>query len=267
VQLFILLDSFGADLSTGDTPSVGMETVYRDDIKCLDTVQPHLADYGRLLLASLQGEPLLAPPGISKANSAVTIFDWDDTILCTSFLSSLDFPAEMPVNVKPLMQVIEDQASSLLLEALALGPVYIVTNAVDGWVMDSAAQHLPGLLPLLSRVTVISARGAHAHLYPDSPGLWKICAFFDLLNDIDFHAFQDIIVIGDSFYEMVAGEAVRNVFADVRVKLVKFKENPSAEVLSQQLTSLLLCFKELASTPIHNLFWRFDEGSNLELHL
>ena len=28
-------------------------------------------------------------------------------ILCTSVLSSLDFPAEMPVNVKPLMQVID----------------------------------------------------------------------------------------------------------------------------------------------------------------
>ena len=36
---WIGLFHFGADLSTGDTPSVGMETVYRDDIKCLDTVQ------------------------------------------------------------------------------------------------------------------------------------------------------------------------------------------------------------------------------------
>lgn len=63
-------------------------------------------------------------------------------------MSSLDFPAEMPANVKPLMQDIEDQACHLLSEALAYGPTYIVTNAVDGWVLDSAAQHLPGLLSL-----------------------------------------------------------------------------------------------------------------------
>ena len=49
------------------------------------------------------------------------------------------------------------------------------------------------------------------------------------------------MVIGDSLYEMVAGQTVRDIFSDLRVKLVKLKENPSAEALCQQLTSLLMC--------------------------
>ena len=47
-----------------------------------------------------------------------------------------------------------------------------VTNAVSGWVQDSAAQHLPGLLPLLSRVTALQLHNARdAHDVHDTPGL------------------------------------------------------------------------------------------------
>ncbi|CAJ1371467.1 unnamed protein product [Effrenium voratum] len=242
-----------------------METVYRDDIKCLDeTVQPHLADAS--LWLALQGETLLAPPGLSKSDSTVTIFDWDDTILCTSLLSTLGFPTEVPGDVKSVMKEIEDQACSLLTEALALGPTYIVTNAVSGWVQDSAAQHLPGLLPLLSRVTVISARSAYAYLYPDEPSLWKTCTFYNLVKGTTLHEFRDVIVVGDSLYEICAGQLLGNLFPDLCVKLVKLQENPSPETISQQLGSLMLCYKLVASNP-SSLYWRLDEGSGQELQL
>lgn len=253
--------------SEGRKFSSQMATVYRDDIKCLDeTLQPHLADLGSLLLA--QAETFFAPPGLCKSNTAVTIFDWDDTILCTSLLSSLDFPAEMPVNIKPLMEEMEDRAYRLLSEALALGPVYIVTNAVKGWVEDSAAQHLPGLMPLLSQLTVVSAREQFGYQNPD-PGSWKKCAFLNLLKDIDFHQFQDIIVIGDSLYEMEAGLLMRNLFGlayHLRIKLIKLKENPSAEVLSQQMDFLLGCFNLVALLP-YDFYLRLEDGCDLEFQL
>jgi len=238
--------------------------VYRDDIKCLDETVQTLADAS--LWLALDGETLLKPPGLSKTDSTVTIFDWDDTLLCTSLLTNLGFPDEVPSNFKASMQEIEDRAHRLISEALELGPTYIVTNAVSGWVQDSAAQHLPGLLPLLSRVTVISARGAYAYLYPDQPGLWKTCTFYNLVRDTDLHQFRDLIVIGDSFYEMVAGQLLRDMFLDLRVKLIKLKESPSPEVLSQQLAAMLLCYKQVASNST-NIYWRLDEGCDLELKM
>eukprot|EP00440_Ansanella_granifera_P072908 gb/GFBE01079121.1/.p1 GENE.gb/GFBE01079121.1/~~gb/GFBE01079121.1/.p1 ORF type:complete len:267 (+),score=42.65 gb/GFBE01079121.1/:1-801(+) len=207
---------------------------------------------------------LLQPPQQLYHASTVTIFDWDDTILCTSVLDSLGFPAEVPGDSKAVLQLIEDQARSLLLQALCLGPTYIVTNAMSGWVEESAARHLPGLLPLLSRVTVISARSAYAYLYPDQPGLWKTCAFFNLVKDTDGHQCRDLIVIGDSFYEMNAAQALCTIFANLRVKLIKLKEIPSLDDLFQQLITMLAWYKQVADCP-SELFWRLDEACGRQI--
>jgi hypothetical protein len=43
-----------------------------------------------------------------------------------------------------------------------------------GWVELSAARFFPSILPLLSQVTVISARTAFEHLFPESPLRWKV---------------------------------------------------------------------------------------------
>lgn len=71
-----------------------------------------------------------------------------------------------------------------------------------------------------------------------------MCAFYSLLSEIDVYQrlvsawsaknfkgsyrCRDLVVIGDSLYEMVAGQTVRDIFSDLRVKLVKLKEQLNA---------------------------------------
>lgn len=67
------------------------------------------------------------------------IFDWDDTILCTTFITphqrlifdeSIPFPPALAERLDELDKV----ACELLQKAKKLGKTYIVTNAAEGWV-------------------------------------------------------------------------------------------------------------------------------------
>lgn len=68
---------------------------------------------------------------------AVFIFDWDDTVLCTSYLSSMQF-LEINNDAKNLLKKLDDISSNLLSKVVAKGEVYIITNAAKGWVEYSS---------------------------------------------------------------------------------------------------------------------------------
>jgi hypothetical protein len=69
--------------------------------------------------------------------TVVFIFDWDDTILCTSSLSSMHF-LEINNDAKNLLKKLDDTSSMLLSKVVAKGDVYIITNAAKGWVEHSS---------------------------------------------------------------------------------------------------------------------------------
>eukprot|EP00441_Pelagodinium_beii_P042162 CAMPEP_0197641310 /NCGR_PEP_ID=MMETSP1338-20131121/15311_1 /TAXON_ID=43686 ORGANISM="Pelagodinium beii, Strain RCC1491" /NCGR_SAMPLE_ID=MMETSP1338 /ASSEMBLY_ACC=CAM_ASM_000754 /LENGTH=227 /DNA_ID=CAMNT_0043214271 /DNA_START=17 /DNA_END=700 /DNA_ORIENTATION=- len=184
-----------------------------------------------------------------KSSSPLTIFDWDDTLLCSTFIESLGegkYP-EVPDMAKELLQHIEHQAYRLLWQAISLGDVCIVTNADALWIYNSAAKYLPGLLPLFNLVTIISARDLFEENYPGEPGRWKLLAFFNLTSQRDISLIDQFVVIGDATYEIDAARAVGEQFSAVQVKTVKLKENPTAVQVLYQLHELSDAFPGLVS--------------------
>ena len=76
------------------------------------------------------------------------IFDWDDTILCTTFLVPyqryvLDYTLKLPTQLKDKMKELDEVAYQLLRESKQFGKTYIVTNAAEGWVELSSSRFLP----------------------------------------------------------------------------------------------------------------------------
>ena len=76
----------------------------------------------------------LRPQDKPKTSQTCIIFDWDDTILCTTFLAphqhliyepNLKFPPTLQKRLSELDEV----ADELLIKAKTFGRVYIVTNA------------------------------------------------------------------------------------------------------------------------------------------
>lgn len=168
------------------------------------------------------------------SHQTVIIFDWDDTLLCTSFLHRVQI-AYMPPSVKTLLQEIEKRVIALLELALSYGQTFIITNAENGWVEHSAARYLPGLLPMLQNVHVVSARSRCIAEYPDEVSQWKTKTFLEVQRQLDSQVIANLVSLGDSHFEMDAVVAMGQEFETATIKTVKFQESPSAcDLLKQQ---------------------------------
>mmetsp|Transcript_62464 Transcript_62464/g.111624 ORF Transcript_62464/g.111624 Transcript_62464/m.111624 type:complete len:439 (+) Transcript_62464:1-1317(+) len=170
------------------------------------------------------------------SHQTVIIFDWDDTLLCTSFLNFVEVES-LPSSVKRALAQIEKNATTLLKLAISLGQTFIVTNAARGWVEYSASQYVPGLLSMLQHVPVVSARSRYMekNKYPGEVAKWKTEAFLELQQQLDSQMVTNLISLGDSHFEMDATLAMGERFEKAAVKTVKFQESPSAvELVKQQ---------------------------------
>lgn len=114
----------------------------------------------RKFLSKLTQEKIwLTPSEKPKTHQTCIIFDWDDTLLCTTFLNPTNCGNfDLPLNVKVQLKKLEKAACSILTECIKYGDVYIITNAAEGWVEFSARKYLPKICKILDKVTVMSAR-------------------------------------------------------------------------------------------------------------
>jgi len=120
-----------------------------------------------------------------QKETTVIFVDWDDTLLCSSFLSGagyrLDSEMDSASPIDKELKELELSVIGLLKLAMTFGDVHVVTNAETGWVQLSAKKFLPGVVSLLDQVKVLSARSTYETMFPDSPVKWKFCAFQEKL--------------------------------------------------------------------------------------
>jgi FMN phosphatase YigB (HAD superfamily) len=185
----------------------------------------------------LSGGLCQAPSTRSSKSQTVVIFDWDDTLLCTTFLNR-HYPqgATLPPKVQAYLRTLEQVSVRLIEIAMEVGQAYIVTNATPGWVEESAARWAPNLLPVLERVKVISARDRWSSYFPQDVYQWKIRTFRELhryLPCVD--RVMNIVAIGDADFEMQAAASMGQQFELAVVKTVKLKQLPSPPELVKEL--------------------------------
>lgn len=189
----------------------------------------------------------LHPP--QPPTDTVIFWDWDDTLLCSSFLTrqgyGLDTDLERPEELERQLRELEQSAISVLELTMQFGDVHVVTNAERGWVQLSAQKFLPGLLPLLERLPVLSARTTFETHFPDSPLSWKFKAFQQKLSPFlsNVHTYKNILSFGDSHVERQAVHAATRGFPNTKTKSVKFAERPSILQLQRQIDLVFSCFK------------------------
>jgi len=167
-------------------------------------------------------------------------------LLCSSYLSGagyrLDSVMEGCAALERELKELETSVISLLRLAMSFGDVHVVTNAETGWVQLSAKKFLPGVLPFLDRVKVLSARSTYEPMFPDSPVKWKFCAFQERLF-ADLKSPKNVLSFGDSHVEREAVRAVTRSLPNTKTKSVKFAEKPSMEQLRRQLELVVNCFQ------------------------
>jgi len=169
-------------------------------------------------------------------------------LLASSYLSGrgykLDSIVEKNSDIEAQLRELEQSVINVLTVAMSFGPVHVVTNAETGWVQLSANKFMPNVLPLLSKLSVVSARSTYEQLYPEAPVKWKQCAFQEKLNAIvGEDKEKNVISFGDSHVEREAVRAVTKGMLRTRTKSVKFAERPSMEQLRRQIELVTNCFQ------------------------
>ena len=172
----------------------------------------------------------------------IFIFDWDDTLLCTTVLSPGGYFDDnrviLPGRLKKIKHL-ESLVKKLLTNATEKGDTYIITNSEQGWVEYSCKRFFPNVYDLLSKIKIISARALYEKKYPNNYKTWKNMAFNDIIKNYDLNIPSNVICMGDSTYEMEAAHALSNKFQDGFIKAIKFKELPRVDELISQLNLIL----------------------------
>lgn len=197
--------------------------------------------------SDLLGSDTSSPTHLASSDTLL-FFDWDDTLLPTTWLieqgliSDQGLPENTEVTLskvqQTLLQELETLAEQTLLSAMKHGRVVVVTNAADGWVESSCSTFLPGLLPLVDDLDIISARSCYEHAAEDSPTEWKRLAFVDVI-DAAFEGLspcsrRNILSIGDSVHEQNALSAATRSVGCCYSKSVKLMEHPPIEQLLEE---------------------------------
>jgi len=193
----------------------------------------------------------------SRPSDTVIIFDWDDTLLCSSAINLQQWNATQ-------LQQLETTIESILNTSMSLGETLIVTNGNKSWVQDSARRFLPNLMPLLNRLRVMSARAVYEQTWPGEPFAWKKAAFSQILSE-RWHKHTsglgstpdygdgvirgvNLIVLGDSLAEIQAAQtATATIPGQSLVKTLKFKEMPSVNELLGQLRAATQLLQEIVN--------------------
>jgi hypothetical protein len=201
-------------------------------------------------LQKLSYEKVLVPKlQRPKKQETLIVFDWDDTLMCTNFLrEAIEYGMYSETRQRETFRMLEPQVRKLLEKALALGRVIIITNAEVGWVETSAAEHMPGLLPLLQRIDVISARHKYGDMFPGDYSAWKAEAFMDVQRELDPGTVMNMVALGDAHYEIDAAQALRGTMEKCVVKTLQFCSNPTPKQLMKELSFVTKTLHKVVSS-------------------
>ena len=176
-----------------------------------------------------------------KLINNIIILDWDDTLLCTSYLSPFGyFEENSKLNTKDLELInkLQKKVITFLYKIIQFGDTFIVTNSELSWVQYSCQKFFPLLYKnqiLKNKIKIFSAREKYENLYPRNPNLWKTFMFNDITQKYNKNFLTNIVCIGDSYNEMEAVKTLHPKFRECYIKCVKFKYHPNVQELYEQL--------------------------------
>lgn len=181
---------------------------------------------------------------VKKKENVLTVFDWDDTLMCTTIFRNYNrkLEGEDLENVKKFGKKVKQ----ILLRSKQIGEVYIISNSSYSWIGYTAQQILGLNKNDFMNVSILSCRdNPKINIYDKEE--WKQKAFELLIND--FSQFQSIIFIGDNNVDIDYSHVLKDKFPDKNISTIKFIVCPSnIDTLNQEIIFLLIHLKEY----IHN---------------
>jgi hypothetical protein len=197
-----------------------------------------------------------APATQLKVEDTLFIFDWDDTVLPSTWVQQqglrLDSSSQLSKWQREQLAEVARTAAETLRMAKQHGKVVLVTNAERGWIELSCSKFMPTLWPLLENVKALSARTTYESPECPSASDWKKRAFESEIvriygpkgcNDIDRP--KNVLSLGDSLHEREALLKATSSLPNCRSKSLKFVERPDVAQICKQHSLVTSCFDRI----------------------
>jgi len=207
-------------------------------------------------VAPASGKCATSLGGKFEVAETLFIFDWDDTVLPSSWVNRqglrLDAASTVTAEQHEVLAQVAAEAAKTLRAARQHGTVVLVTNAERGWIELSCQKFLPTLMPLLESVKLVSARTTFQGAKCKSPLDWKLCAFDKEINNffgedtlLDPSMRKNVFSLGDSIHEREALLRATSSLPNCRSKSLKFVERPDYSQICKQHELINSCFDKL----------------------
>lgn len=205
--------------------------------------------------------------------------DWDDTLLCTSYLRqilpdinhSISNLNELDQNIRfNLHKLSQNITFLLMLLKIWNYKVIIITNAEKKWVELSCEKYLPSAAKNILSYPIISACDKYSNKYSNVEE-WKKHTFLDIYNNhIDNTSLNtlalkpervELLVIGDSYLEKIALDSVIDTKHVIIPKFIKFITRPTVCDLVWEIDEICQQIINIALNPT-GIIIRFEIKNN-----
>jgi hypothetical protein len=189
------------------------------------------------------------------AEQTLLIFDWDDTILPSTWIQRqglrLDDASMPTAEHQRQLAAYAQVAIRTLRAAKRHGTVVLVTNAERGWIELSCRKFMPSLFPVLESIKILSARAAYEKPGVTLPSMWKVLAFRSEISNFSSPLAPDwsrnIISFGDAMHERNAVFQATNEMKNCYTKSFKFMEQPDLEQLRKEHKLIYWCLRHIVN--------------------
>ena len=163
------------------------------------------------------------------------LIDWDDTLMCTSFITLKTQP--LTEKEQNLILNLGNIVSVFLSHCLEYGKVIILTNSSENWVKSTSVDYL-GITDLIDKnIKIISTRDNYLKKGIDKK-YWKELALEEIFNKYQ-NKFENLICASDSEKDINIFKKFMCKNKGINISTIKFKRKPNIMTLIKEIKYLI----------------------------
>ena len=195
-----------------------------------------------------------------KKSKKETIFilDWDDTLMCTSFISlkNQNLSREEKNTLLQLGKIV----SSFLSHCKEHGKIIILTNSSENWVKTTSKGNL-GINDLYEKdIKIISTRDKYLKNGIDKKK-WKEIALDEIFSKYK-NEVENIICASDSIKDINVFKEFMEKHKEINVSTIKFKRKPNPSIMIKEIKYLIEYIDKIIGTNKNYYLMKEDNEKN-----
>ena len=176
------------------------------------------------------------PKNTFKIDKKETVFilDWDDTLMCTSFIFSRT--KSLSDEEKNIITNLGKIVSIFLKECLKYGNIIIMTNSSEKWLKKTALSYLKIEKDIIENIKILSTRDRY-YKKGIEPTKWKELALEEILMKYG-DKIKNLICGSDSENDIEVFKNISKKNVDINISTIKFKTKPSPSIMIKEIEYL-----------------------------